>query len=365
MKIEKRNQLIGLDIGSNTIKAVEIDHTGKERILKNFGIIELPPTAIVEGVIKEESVVVTAILNLLSNLKIRNKNIATSVSGYSVIVKRINVLVKQGSPDFNEKVQAAAEQYIPFNINEVDIDYDILPKELEEEDSENKSYSASSVANSNLLLVAAKKDIIEERIALLNAAGLAPMVMDVDLLALQNAFEISTDAEDRKGLNAIVSLGAEKLEINIIQNGISLFSRDSSIGGSQLTEAIMADFGESFEEAEAIKLGEKPVENISKLRELFIKFVLDWVNEIKRVIDFVGNTYSDEPLKKIFLTGGSCRLPGFKDYLKRETKLLVEELDPFKGLQFKQKLFDPAYLSYMRSQAGVAVGLALRSIADK
>ena len=359
MKIEKRNYLVGLDIGSNTIKAAEIEHSGKGHVLKKFGIIDLPPTAIVEGMIKEENVVVTAIVNLLSNLKIRNKNIATSVSGYSVIVKRINVPTKQGSPDFKEKVQATAEQNIPFNINEVDIDYDIIPQESEAEGG------AASASNADLLLVAAKKDMIEERVSLLNAAGLAPMVMDVDLLALQNAFEISTDAEERKGLNAIVSLGAEKLEINIVQNGISLFSRDAAFGGAQLTEAIMADFDEPFEEAEAIKLGGKPVENISKLRELFIKFVLDWVNEIKRVIDFVGSTYSDEPLRKIFLTGGACRLPGLKDYLKRETKILVEELDPFKSLQFKQKLFDPGYLSYMKSQAGVAVGLALRSIADK
>ena len=364
MKIEKSNKLIGLDIGSNVIKAVEIDHTSKGRILKNFGIIELPPTAIVEGMIKEEGVVVTAIVNLLSNLKIRNKNIATSISGYSVIVKKINVPGKKGSPGFNEKVQAAAEHHIPFNINEVDIDYDVIPKESEAESGENKTPSAS-IVNEDILLVAAKKDIVEERIALLNSAGLAPMVMDIDLLALQNAFEISTNHEDRNGLNAIVNLGAEKLEINIIQDGISLFSRDSVFGGNQLTEAIMADFNEPFEEAEAIKLGGKPVENISRLRELFIKFVLDWVNETKRVIDFVGNTYSDEPLKKIFLTGGACRLPGFKDYLKRETEIPVEELNPFKSLQFKEKLFDPNYLSYMGPQAAVAVGLALRSIADK
>jgi len=359
MKIEKHNQLIGLDIGSNTIKAVEIDHTGKELVLKNFGIIELPNSAIVEGMIKEKSVVVTAIGNLLSNLKIRNKNIATSVSGYSVIVKKVNVPTKRGAPDFQEKVQAAAEQYIPFNINEVEIDYEILPKEAEGNDNRN-----SPIANEDILLVAAKKEIIEERISLLNDVGLAPMVMDVDLLALQNVFEISTDAEDRKGLNAIINLGAEKLEINIVHNGISLFSRDSALGGSLLTGAIMTSFNEPFEEAEAIKLGWKPVEDISKLRELFIKLVLDWVSEIKRVIDFVGNTYSDEPLKKIFLTGGACRLPGFKDYLKRETGLPVEELNPFKSLQTKKK-FDPNYLNYMGPQAAVAVGLALRSIADK
>jgi len=368
MAIQKKNQLVGLDIGSHSIKLVEIDDGKKGRVLKNFGMIGLPPEAIVEGAIKEMEVVSAALKNLFRNLKIKNKNVATSISGYSVIVKKIT-LNNMPESELEATIQDEAEQYIPFDINEVNLDFDILAggKAAEKETGEDEDQEKDEEEGSDqmeVMLVAAKKDIVEDYVSLLRIAGLNSVVLDVDAFALQNAFHMS--AEEPEGCYAIVNVGAEELGINAVKNGISLFTRDSSFGGSQITEAIMSEFNLSFEDAEKMKLGGTSAEKEKQsLEEIFSSVVSEWVQEIKRALDFVANTYPDESIEKILVGGGSCRVPGFQKYLKMETDIPVEELNPFTNLVISEKLFDPKYLKYMAPQAAVAVGLALRSVGDK
>jgi type IV pilus assembly protein PilM len=363
MPIPKKNQLVGLDIGSHSIKLVEIDDSKRGRILKNFGIIGLPPDAIVEGSIKEMEIVSSAIKTLLQNLKVKNKHVATSISGFSVIVKKITVSSKEES-ELETTIQDEAEQYIPFDINEVNLDFDILSGGEKPAEGEEESEKAEESDQMEVMLVAAKKDIIDDYASLLQFAGLTPMVLDVDAFALQNAFEMSADKTE--GCYALVNVGAEELGINAIKNGVSLFARDSSYGGSQITDAIMSQFKLSFEDAEKMKLGgakigkEKPA-----LEEIFTSVVSEWVQEIKRALDFVASTYSDETIEKILVSGGACRIPGFQKYLKLETDIPVEELNPFANLVIDDKFFDAKYLKHMAPQAAVAVGLALRSIGDK
>jgi type IV pilus assembly protein PilM len=201
-------------------------------------------------------------------------------------------------------------------------------------------------------------------VSLLHLSGLSPAVLDVDAFAVQNAFEISS--EEISGCYAIVNVGAEELGINAIKNGVSIFTRDSSYGGSQITEAIMSKFDVSSEDADRIKLGGTKVDQEREaLEEIFTSVISGWVQEIKRALDFLGTTYPDETIEKIFLTGGSCRIPGFQKYLELETDIPIEELNPFSTLQINERIFDPKYLSYMAPQAAVAVGLALRSTGDK
>jgi len=359
MTIHKKNQLIGLDIGCHSIKLVEIDDSKKGRVLKNFGIVGLPFNAIVEGSIKEMEVVAAAIKDLCRNLKIRNKNVATSISGFSVIVKKITLTNKEES-ELEATIQDEAEQYIPFDISEVNLDFDIMSgKEVSEKEEEKEGSDQMEV-----MLVAAKKDIVEDYVNVLDLAGLNSVVLDIDAFALQNAFEISSDKPE--GCYALVNVGAEELGINAIKNEISLFTRDSSFGGSQITEAIMSQFSVSFEEAERIKLGGTKKEKDKKiLEEIFVSVITEWVQEIKRALDFVAGTYPDETIEKILVSGGSCRIPDFKKYLELETGIAVAELNPFANLIINDKLFDPKYLKYMAPQAAVAVGLALRSIGDK
>ena len=363
MVIPSKNQLIGLDIGSHSIKLVEIDHSKRGRILKNFGLIGLPQDAIVEGSIKEMEVVSSAIRTLFSNLKVKNTNVATSISGFSVIVKKIILSAKEEA-ELEATIQDEAEQYFPFDINDVNLDFDILSVGGEPTISTGKEKEGEVSDNMEVMLAAAKKDIIYDYVSLLQVAGLNPMTLDVDVFALQNAFEISTDRPE--GYHALVNVGAEELGINAIKDTISLFSRDSSYGGSQITESIMSDFNVGFEEAEAIKLGgSKKDGQKGALDEIFKSVVSEWVQEIKRALDFVGSTYPDETIESIMVSGGSCRIPGFQEYLKRETGIPVAELNPFADLIIDDRLFDLKYLSYMAPQAAVAVGLALRSIGDK
>ena len=361
MGTPKKNQLIGLDIGSNSIKLVEIEDTKKGKVLKNFGLIGLPQDAIVEGSIKEMEIVSSAIKTLYKHLKLKNKNVVTSISGYSVIVKKISVQ-KRGEAELEATIQDEAEQYIPFDINDVNLDYEVLsPGEGKEEEAgakEDKGFM-------DVMLVAAKKDIVEDYVSLLHLTGLNPAILDVDAFAVQNAFELSS--QPISGCYAIVNVGAEELGINAIKNGVSIFTRDSSYGGYQINEAIMSKFGVSYEEAEKIKLGGAKLESKERdgLEDIFSSVVSGWVNEIKRALDFLTTTYPDETIEKIYVSGGSCRIPGFQRYLEIETEIPVAEMNPFANLQINDKVFDPKYLSYMAPQAAVAVGLALRSIGDK
>jgi type IV pilus assembly protein PilM len=364
MPTPKKNQLVGLDIGSHAIKLVEIEDTKKGRILNNFGIIGLPQDAIVEGAIKEMEIVSSAIKTLYKNLKIRNKNVVTSISGYSVIVKKISIQ-KRGEAELDASIQDEAEQYIPFDINDVNLDYEILSLPGEGEAEKKEPGDKGDKGLMDVMLVAAKKDIVEDYVSLLHLTGLSPAILDVDAFALQNAFELS--AENISGCYALVNVGAEELGINAIKNGVSIFTRDSSYGGYQINEAIMSKFDVSYEEAEKIKLGGTKIDHKDKgaLEEIFSSVISGWVNEIKRALDFLATTYPDETIEKIVISGGSCRFPGFQKYLELETEIPVIELNPFGNLQVNDKMFDPKYLTYMAPQAAIAVGLALRSIGDK
>ena len=368
MPIPKKNQLVGLDIGSHSVKLVEIDDSKKGMILKSFGTIGLPKDAIVEGTIKEIEIVASSIKNLFKMLHVKNKNVATSISGFSVIPKKISIS-KRDESELESSIQEEAEQYIPFDISDVNLDYEILTREEEEVEPEPEPETEEGAKEEDsglmdVMLVAAKKDIIEDYVSLIHLAGLNPAVLDVDAFAIQNAFEMS--AEEISGCYAIVSVGAEELGINAIKNRMSIFTRDSSYGGSQITEAIMSKLDTSYEEAEKIKLGgTKMDKERGTLEEIFTSSISGWVQEIKRALDFLSTTYPDETIEKILITGGASRLPGFAKYLEMETDIPIEQLNPFANLQINEKTFDPRYLNYMAPQAGVAVGLALRSIGDK
>ena len=363
MPVAKKNQLIGLDIGSHSIKLVEIEDSKKGRVLRNFGIIGLPQNAIVEGSIKEMEIVSSAIKNLFKHLRIKNNNEASSISGYSVIVKKISIS-QRSDAELEATIPDEAEQYIPFDISDVNLDYEVLPSAAGAKEGEKGDKEGEREDIMDIMLVAAKKDIVEDYVSLLQLSNLNPVVLDVDAFALQNAFE--TSAEETSGCYAIVNVGAEELGINAIKEGISIFTRDSSYGGSQITEAIMSKFDVSHEEADRIKLGGVKMEQErAAMEEIFTSVVSGWVQEIKRALDFLGTTYPDESIEKIFLTGGSCRIPGFQKYLEMETDIPVEELNPFASLQINERVFDPKYLGYMAPQAAVAVGLALRSVGDK
>lgn len=362
MAIAKKNQLVGLDIGSHSIKVVEIDHSKRGRILKNFGLIPVPRDAIVEGSIKDEDGIVSAVRRLFRNLGIRNQNVAVGLSGYSVFSKRISLAVTDES-EVESAIQEEAEKYIPFDINDVNVDFAVLPPET----GTSQSSGSGDAETMDVMLVAAKTSVIDEYVHMFEMAGINPCVLDVDILAIQNALELSVD-DPTKG-HFIVHVGARELGINVISNGFSIFSRDSSNGGAHITESISAELDVDYDKAERIKLGanKTPLDkkDLEIVRDITSSVVTSWVREVRQALDFVFTTFPDETIDEILVGGGSCRIPGFQDYLSLETEVPVKEINPLRSLRIDPKAFDPEYMRYMAPQLGVAVGLGLRSIRDK
>lgn len=351
MLFGKKDDLVGLDIGSRTVKLGEVVGKKGQRILKRFGMADLPQNAIVEGRIKEPQVVADTIKRLVADLKTKEQNVAISISGYSVIIKKI-VVNKMTDEELHENIQYEAEQYIPFDVQDVNIDFHIL---------------GDHEANPNqmsVMLVAAKEDVIDEYIDVVELAGLNPCVLDVDVFVLERVFEDSYLQEEKS--IALVDIGANKLNVNIVKNNVSAFTRDVAIGGEEITREIATQVACSFEEAEEIKLG-KTTDKIPRqdLQDIVVTFVTNWCSEIRRVMDFYYSTYPDESIERILLSGGASQTPGFVQQLAAETSAQVEMFDPFRALEISEKDHDLGYLKRVAPQASICIGLASRKVDDK
>jgi type IV pilus assembly protein PilM len=351
MLFAKKDDLIGLDIGSRTIKLGEVTEKKGQRILKRFGMANLPQNAIVEGRIKEPEIVADTIKGLVADLKTREQNVAISISGYSVIIKKI-VVNKMTDEELHENIQYEAEQYIPFDVQDVNIDFHILG---DHEANPNQM---------NVMLVAAKEDVINEYIDIVELAGLNPCVLDVDVFVLERVFEDSYLQEEKS--IALVDIGANKLNVNIVKNNVSAFTRDVAIGGEEITREIATQVACTFEEAEEIKLGKASDKIPQKdLQDIVVTFVANWCSEIRRVMDFYYSTYPDESIERILLSGGASQTPGFVKQLADETSAQVEMFDPFRALEINEKNHDIDFLKQIAPQASICIGLASRKVDDK
>lgn len=351
--------VLGLDIGSHSIKVMELKEAkgGVWRLVK-FGLHKLPAEAIVDGAIMNSAAVVEGIRNLVTRHKIKTRDVATSISGHSVIIKKVN-LPSMTEDELNESIQWEAEQYIPFSINDVNLDVQIL----------NMSEESGQM---EVLLVAAKKDIIDEYTAVIREAGLKPLIMDVDAFTVENSFDLSEAIEPGEVV-ALVNVGASLININILQNGVTAFTRDINMGGNQFTEEIQKQLNVSYEEAEALKLGG----NISSTQSTTEAIVPQEVGsilrstseamsvEIQRSIDFFLATASGLSLSKVVVSGGTARVAGLKEALETTLNAKVELADPFRSVQFNPKDFDPDSLADLAPMSAVVTGLALRRLGDK
>lgn len=348
-----KKDLIGLDIGSSSVKLVELQVTKKGYQLKNVGIGFLPSGAIVDGALKEPDAVTDIIRNLISNLKVKTKNVATSISGHSVIIKNIS-LPAMSTEELEESIQWEAEQYIPFEIDDVNIDFEELG-----ENPENKDQM-------NVLLAAAKQDMIADYTEVIGNAGLSPVVMDIDSFALMNMFEVNYPYEEDKVI-ALIDVGASILNMNVLKNGVSLFTRNVSIGGNRITTEIQERKDVSYEEAEALKAGEQiDGLNHSEMDEIVKEVSLSLAIEIQRSLDFFWATFADEQIHKIYLSGGCSKSEKFRKIIrKRVSDIPVEVVNPFINIDFEDNDFDPEYLEHIAPLMAVGLGLALRRVGDK
>jgi len=351
MVFGKKDHLIGLDIGSRSIKAAEIVETKRGSTLKNFGIIDIAHGAIEEGTINDPETVAEALQQLLKSSGFHESNVAVSIGGYSVIVKKI-VVQTMAEEQLQETIHFEAEQYIPFDISDVNLDFQILGE------------SESNPNQMNVFLVAAKKAMLDDYINMMNLAGLNPCIFDVESFALQNSFEANYDAQNQN--IALIDIGASKTSLNIMKNAASVFMRDVSLGCGQINQKIMSLIECSFEEAEQLKYGNKP-DRLSPddLKGIVSSVVADWCTEIRRALDFFYSTYPEDQIKRIILSGGGANIAEFRELLATEASAEVEMINPFQNFHIENKKIDDAFIKQVAPQAAICMGLAMRKVGDK
>lgn len=345
---QRQTPILGLDIGSHSIKIVELSSNGTHHTIKCVGRTLVPPQAIIDGSIKEPDKVAEALTALISNLQPKAKYAATSIAGYSVIVKKIMVPY-QDEAEIENNLIFEAEKYVPFEIEEVYVDFHVLNGKKEKSNE------------TEIFLVAAKREIVDEYAALIQEAGLSPAVIDVDAFALGNAFEGAFGLLAKPV--ALVDIGAQKTNLNIVLQDASLFARDMAFGGAQLTEAIQEATGLEYVDAERIKIaGSEDMAIMKEVTTVCNELYDVWASELKRAIDFYKASSSEEEYPTdLYVSGGSAFLKGLDMLLGDKIGLPIKILNPLHGFTVNSDI-EPEYISSVAPQMVIATGLALRPL---
>ena len=352
MFFNRSKGVVGLDIGSATVKMVELkEKKGDQFSLQRIGVEPLSPEAIVDGSIMDSSLVVDAIQKLTDQTGVKSPNFATSVSGHSVIIKKIELPAME--PDeLAESIQWEAEQHIPFDINDVRLDYVTL------------SEDDPGMENMDVLLVAVKREKVNDYVSVISQSGKSPVVVDVDAFAIQNAYELNYDLDPLKNV-ALINMGAGVTNINIVARGQSVFWRDISFGGNQFTESLQREFNLSFDQAETLKRGDAVGSyTAADGRKVLDQISAEMANEIQKTFDFFGATSSEGPVDELVLSGGCALTPNLQEVLRERFGVPTELLNPFRRVQFKESDFNREWLESIAPMLAVAVGLAIRRVGD-
>ncbi|HYO60041.1 type IV pilus assembly protein PilM [Archangium sp.] len=356
----KGKLVLGLDIGSTSVKMIMLKEQRKRGqvsyALQSFGMKPLPPEAIVDGALMNSTAIVQALQELMSELKVKSKEVAIGVSGHSVIIKKIQ-MPRMSQEELEESIQWEAEQYIPFDVKDVNIDTQILD-----------AGGNDATGQMDVLLVAAKKDMINDYTTVVSESGLQPVVVDVDAFAVQNMFTANYDVPDKETV-VLINAGASVVNINILSNGITVFTRDVTIGGNQFTEEIQKQLNVSYEEAEALKIGGTRGDSDAvvpqEVERVLLGVAEQVAGEIQRSLDFYAGTAVEANFTKVYLSGGTAKIPALFKTIETRVGVPVEILNPFRKIDVDNRKFDPAFIMEVAPMAAVAVGLALRRPGDK
>ncbi len=353
MWFRRNKSLVGLDIGSSTVKAIELKPAGKGYRVGAIGVEPVPPDSIVDGAIIDSGAVAGAVTRLFGNKQFRSKDVAASLSGNSVIVKKITLPV-MSEAELAESIYWEAEQYIPFDIQDVNLDYEII----------DNGTGASAQGTMEVLLVAAKKDKIADYTNVITQAGRSPVIVDVDAFALQNAYEANYGFE-ATAVVVLLNAGASATNINILSGSQSVFTRDVSMGGNAFTEAVQKELNLPFEAAEELKKGQD-VDGVTyeDARPVLRAMTDNVLLEVEKTFDFFKATASSDHIDRIVLSGGAARVEGFTEALKERFDTHVELFDPFRQIGFDVKRLGVSP-EEMAPLAAVALGLALRKVGDR
>ncbi len=345
-------QCIGLDIGSSSVKAVQLRKKGSGWALQAFGMQPLVPQTIVDGTIMDQGAVADAIRQLWARLKLKQKDVAIAIAGHSVIIKKISV-PQMSAEQLALNIRNEAEHHIPFGRDDVEIDYHV-------------TMPVNSSGQTELLLVAAKKEVVSDYIQVVRDASLTPQIVDVAAFASQNGFEVNYPLDPRETV-VLINVGAAISNINIVRNSVSLFTRDVTIGGNAFTEEIQKRLGIQADEAEAYKVGGNQSENGVVPQEVLQ--VMEGVAEVmagefQRSLDFFLATTADANVTRIVLAGGTAKVSALHRAIERRSRLPLEVADAWKRVEIDGSL-DKLYLGSHSPEALIGVGLAMRSAGDK
>jgi type IV pilus assembly protein PilM len=348
--LKRTKSVVGLDIGSSAVKAVELRASGKGYKVVAFGDEPIPPDSIVDGAIIDGSAVADAIRRLFETHKIKTRDVAASLSGNAVIVKKIT-LPQMTEAELAESIYWEAEQYIPFDIQDVNLDYKILESAGEQK------------GTMDVLLVAAKKEKIADYTGVIAQAGRQAVVVDADAFALQRAYHANYEVEPGQVV-VLLNVGASATNINIVSGEQSIFTRDISIGGNAYTEALQKELNLPYESADGLKRRE-PVEGVTyeEARPVLRAVSENVMLEIQKTFDFFKATTAHDHIDRIIVSGGGSRVDGFVEQLRDRFDVPIDPFDPFRNVVYDARRFgDPTEVA---ATATVAVGLAMRRAGDR
>jgi len=342
---------IGLDLGSSYIKTIKLKESKGSYELELFDLYPLPPELIVDGSIIDSIRLVEAIKDMVKKAGIKTKDAVISISGHSsVIIKRIS-LPEMSEEDLSESIKFEAEQYVPFDIEDVNLDFQIIgPKE--------------EPGQMDVILVAVKKDIINEYISVIKEAGLNPTIVDIDAFALENMYGINYEIEPGKNI-ALLNIGASTINMSILKGGISVFTRDSSMGSNLHTEALQREYNISYENAEKLKRGET-VENVSSedAATVIESASEEILSEIVRSFDYYRSTTMHEDISEVIFSGGCALLSNMPSMIMEKTGIETRVAEPFRNIRIPKK-FESTNIYEIAPIMSIAVGLALRRLGDR
>ena len=347
-------KLVGLDIGSNSLKLAEIVSTSHGHVLNRFRQIPVPPGVIVEGVLEDASALSAIVKELLRNSGCKGHGIVTSLSGNSVIIKKVT-LAQMAETELRDLIRDEAGKYLPFDsMDDVNYDFQILG---------DNEYNPNQM---DVIIVAAKKTDVNSYLDAVTAAGLTVMIMDVDSFALETMYEANYEFEDNE-IVVIVNIGASITNINVIKGGMSIFTRDFTAAGNAITEGLQGKYNVSAEEAERIKIdGISGTEQDSvDLRNAILDCAEPICSEIERSVDYFRSTFGGDYIKHVYLSGGSSRIAGLSSHLSQRLNIETELINPLLKIGYNKKNIDPAKLDSIKTIGAVAIGLGLRKIGDK
>lgn len=349
----RQRNALGLDIGTSSIKLVQLKESGKGIELTHFAIAPLPPDTIVDGELINTSTIIQTLQTIIQSSQLKSREVAIGLRGPSVITKMLTIPLATPE-EIEESVLFEAEQQ--FDINEVYLDHQVMR-------------TRTAQGQIDVMLAIAKKSVCNSLLDVVREAGLEPCVLDVDRFAIQNAFEANNGLPSDETI-ALLNIGANTSSLSVIDNGTCLFARDIAVGGNQYTEELRKQLNKTYADAEAYKLaGEHGVDSDQAPlpeAERVMSSVNDIVaNEIRQSLDFYHSSFSSAHISKIYLSGGTAKVPSLARTIEMRTQITVDTMDPFRNIKIDPKVFDVDYIDQVRPMAAVAVGLALRHGGDK